>query len=61
MSVTQWMAGFGRAMRDEPDPEIRQHMLEYMISLMDDTIEFSWDFGQSQPRSVFVSNGARRG
>ena len=35
------MAGFGQTMRDESDPEIRQHMLEYMISLMDDANNFS--------------------
>ena len=29
-------------MRDETNPEIRQHMLEYMISLMDDANDFSW-------------------
>ena len=33
LSVTQWVAGFGRTMREESDPEIKQHMLDYMISL----------------------------
>ena len=42
LSVTQWVAGFGRTMRDESDPEVRQHMLEYMISLMDDANDFAW-------------------
>ena len=42
LSVTQWVAGFGRTMREEADPEIRQHMLDYMISLMDDANDFSW-------------------
>ena len=42
LSVTQWVAGFGWIMREEPDPEIRQHMLDYMISLMDDANDFSW-------------------
>ena len=42
LSVTQWVAGFGRTMRDESDPEIRKHMLDYMISLMDDANDFSW-------------------
>ena len=41
LSVTQWVAGFGRTMRDESDPETRQYMLEYMISLMDDANDFS--------------------
>ena len=30
LSVIQWVAGFGRTMRDETNPEIRQHMLEYI-------------------------------
>ena len=42
LSVTQWVAGFGRTMRDESDLEVRQHMLDYMISLMDDASDFSW-------------------
>ena len=42
LSVTQWVAGFGRTMREESNPEIRQHMLDYMISLMDDANDFSW-------------------
>ena len=42
LSITQWVAGFGRTTRDESDPEIKQHMLEYMISLMDDANDFSW-------------------
>ena len=41
LSVTQWVAGFGRTMREEADP-VRQHMLDYMISLMDDANNFSW-------------------
>ena len=42
LSVTQWVAGFGRTMREESDPETRQYMLDYMISLMDDANDFSW-------------------
>ena len=29
LSVTQWVAGFGRTMREESDPEIKQHMLKH--------------------------------
>ena len=36
------MAGFGRTMRDESDPIMKQHMLEYLIALMDDANDFSW-------------------
>ena len=42
LSVTQWVAGFGRTMRDETNSELREHMLEYLISLMDDANDFSW-------------------
>ena len=42
LSVTQWVAGFGRTMREESNSEIRQHMLDYMISLMDDANYLSW-------------------
>ena len=42
LSVTQWVAGFGRTMREESDPETRQYMLDYMISLMDDANDFLW-------------------
>ena len=42
LSVTQWVAGFGRTMREESDLETRQYMLDYMISLMDDANDFSW-------------------
>ena len=42
LSVTQWVAGFGRTMREETNTELREHMLEYLISLMDDANDFSW-------------------
>ena len=42
LSVTQWVAGFGRTMSKESHPEIRPHMLDYIISLMDDANDFSW-------------------
>ena len=42
LTVTQWVAGFGRTMRDESDPDVRKHMLEYLIALMDDANDFSW-------------------
>ena len=42
LNVTQWLAGFGQTMRDESDPIMKQHMLEYLITLMDDANDFSW-------------------
>ena len=42
LNVTQWVAGFGRTIREELDPELKAHMLDYMIALMDDVNDFSW-------------------
>ena len=42
LNVTQWVAGFGRTIREESDPELKAHMLDYMIALMDDANNFSW-------------------
>ena len=41
LNLTQWVAGFGRTMRDESDPVLRKHMLEYLIFIMDDANDFS--------------------
>ena len=42
LNVRQWVAGFGRTIRDESDPIMKQHMLEYLIALMDDASDFLW-------------------
>ena len=42
LNVTQWVAGFGRTIREESDPDLKAHMLDYMIALMDDANDFSW-------------------
>ena len=34
LNVTQGVAGFGRTMRDETDPVLSKHMLEYLISIL---------------------------
>ena len=47
LNVTQWVAGFGRTMRDESDPIMKQHMLEYLIALMDDANDFSWTWAKA--------------
>ena len=41
LSPVQWMAGFCRAMRDQPDTKIREHMLDYVIQLLEDAEDFS--------------------
>ena len=43
LSVMQWVAGFCRILREEQDPQVREHMLDYLIALMEDANDFSWD------------------
>ena len=43
LSVTQWVAGFGRIMKEEKNHEIKEHMLDYLVALFDDANDFSWD------------------
>ena len=42
LSPVQWMAGFCQTMRDESDMAVREHMLDYVIDLLDDATDFSW-------------------
>ena len=37
------MAGFGRIMEEEKNSEIKDSMLDYLVSLFDDANDFSWD------------------
>ena len=37
------MAGFCRILREEKDPQVKEHMLDYLIALMEDANNFSWD------------------
>ena len=37
------MAGYGRIMKEEKNPEIKDSMLDYLVSLFDDANDFSWD------------------
>ena len=43
LSITQWVAGFGRIMKEEKKSEIKDAMLDYLVSLFDDANDFSWD------------------
>ena len=43
LSITQCVAGFCRIMREEQNSDIQKSMLDYLISLMDDANDFSWD------------------
>ena len=42
LSPVLWMAGFCRSIREESDTKIREHMLDYVIDLLDDATDFSW-------------------
>ena len=42
LNITQWMAGFCRIMRDEENLQTRGHMLDYLIALLDNSNDFSW-------------------
>ena len=43
VSVVQWVAGFCWILREEQDPQVKEHMLDYLIALMEDSNDFSWD------------------
>ena len=42
LTMGQWMDGFCRSMRDETCQNNKEAMLEYLISLLDDSNDFSW-------------------
>ena len=46
LSVVQWVAGFCRTLREEQNPQVKEHMLDYLIALMKDANDFSWDAAQ---------------
>ena len=42
LTMPQRMAGFCCTMREETNQNLRDHMLNYLIDLMDDANDFSW-------------------
>ena len=42
LNITQWMAGFCRIMREEHCQQTNHHKLDYLIALLDDSNDFSW-------------------
>ena len=42
LNITQWMSGFCRILRDENCQKSKDHMLDYLIALLDDSNDFSW-------------------
>ena len=43
LSVIQWVAGFCRIMREEKNTDSKEFMLDYLVSLLDDAQDFSWE------------------
>ena len=41
-TVVQWVSSFCRNMQEEKNSKMREHMLDYLVSLMDDATDFSW-------------------
>ena len=42
LSVVQWVAGFCQILREEQNPQVKEHMLDYLIALLEDANDFSW-------------------
>ena len=42
LSVVQWVAGFCWILREEKDLQVSEHMLDYLIALVEDANDFSW-------------------
>ena len=41
LNITQWMAGFCRIMKEESCQVTKDHMLDYLIALLNDSNDFS--------------------
>ena len=42
LTMGQWVAGFCRAMKEETDQNSKTAMLDYLITLLDDSNDFAW-------------------
>ena len=38
-----WLLPDPKSLREEQDPQVKEHMLDYLIALMEDANDFSWD------------------
>ena len=47
LSVVQWVAGFCRIMKEEKNVESKEFMLDYLVSLLDDAQDFSWEVAKA--------------
>ena len=42
LSMSQWVSGFAQIVREESDNIVKNHMLEYLAELMEDSHDFGW-------------------
>ena len=47
LTMGQWMPVVCRTMREETDQNSKDSMLDYLLSLLDDSNDFSWSFAQA--------------
>ena len=47
LSKVQWMAGVCQTIRKQSDINIREHMLDYVMDLLDDATDFSWTLAKA--------------
>ena len=43
LSTVQWVAGFCRIMKEETNSSVKDCMLDYLVALLDDAQDFSWE------------------
>ena len=49
----QWVAGYCRILREEQNPQVKEHMIDYLIALMEDAHDFSWDAARASHAVLF--------
>ena len=42
LTVLQWVTGFCRTIKEEQNSKLKEHMLDYMVALLEDAQDFSW-------------------
>ena len=40
--MSQWLSGFSAIIREEPDVDTKNHMLDYLSDIMEDCQDFGW-------------------
>ena len=55
LNITRWMSDFCRILRDENCHKVRDHMLDYLIALLDDSNDFSWQVAKASHAVPFCA------